>query len=338
MRLICFSYIQAYLDGEEFFNDIARSMQSGGFSLSPTEILRSGVQIFFSELAELKYYIIMFFCLGAVGAVINLMSDGFKAKVGEMSFFACFTLSAAAAVKCYGVCLEYATSVIADMTDFITKLTPLISTLVITSGKTVSAGAFHPVLMTSVYIVGIICSKCIVPLASYSAVLSVANNISSQVQITGVCRLISSLTKWILALSFTLFTGICGIYGFSAPALDALGAKTAKFAVGSLVPIVGGFLSDTLETVVSGSMMMKNTVGGAGLFVLCGICAMPIIKIGAMALAVRISSAIAEPISDRRISKLLSDISSAITILFAMVVTVAVLFIICVSIVLATTN
>lgn len=338
MRLICFSGADVYLEGEPLFNDIVGKMQSGDFTLSPTSVMSYVANEFFGQFHELSYYIILFFCLGAVGALINLMSESFKSKSGEISFFACFALSAAAAVKCFGVCLEYALDVIGKMTDFITKLMPAITTLVITSGKPVSAGAFHPVLMTAVYAVSIICSKCIVPLASYSAILSVANNVSSEVQITGVCRLISSCAKWILALSFTLFTGICGIYGFSAPALDAVSAKTVKFAVGSLVPVVGNFLSDTLETVVTGSQMMKNTVGGAGLAAMCVICAVPIMKIGAMALAVRVSSAIVEPISDRRISALLCDISGAVVILFGMVAAVAVLFIICISILLAATS
>ena len=224
------------------------------------------------------------------------------------------------------------------MTDFITKLSPILAGLIMTSGASMSAASFHPVLSAAVYAVTIICDKCIIPLASYAAVLSIANNISDQVQISGTCRLISSIAKWILALSFTLFTGICGIYGFSAPALDVVSAKTVKFAVGSLVPIVGSFLSDTLETVVSGGKMMKNTVGSAGLVVLCSICAVPIIKIGVMSLVVRIASAVTEPISDRRISSLLSDISGAITILFGMVATVCVLFIICISIILAATG
>lgn len=327
-----------YLQGEDLFNDTVESISSGGFTLSPTGIASWVIDMLFSEIHELTGYIIVFFCLGVMSAVVSLMGDNLKAKVSEVSFFACFTLTAATAVKCYSICLDYAGQVIGDMTDFITKLSPMLAGLIVTSGAPVTAGAFHPVLMGAVYVVSIVCQKCIIPLASYSAILSIANNLSDQVQITGTCRLISSIAKWILALSFTLFTGICGIYGFSAPALDAMSAKTVKFAVGSLVPVVGNFLSDTLETVISGGRLMKNTVGSAGIVVLCSICAVPVIKIGIMSLIVRVSSAIAEPISDRRISGLLSDISSAITILFGMTVTAAVLFIICISILLSATT
>jgi len=332
MRLIWCNVTDGLFDGT------VESIKNGTFTLLPVDIAEKIGNMLLSEIKELTGYIIIFFCLGVMSAVVNLMGDNLKAKVSEMSFFACFTLTAATSVQCFSVCLEYAVAVIGDMTDFITKLSPMLAGLIATSGAPVTAGAFHPVLMAAVYVVSIICEKCIVPLASYSVILSIANNLSDQVQISATCKLISSVSKWILALSFTLFAGICGIYGFSAPGLDAMSARTVKFAVGSLVPVVGGFLSDTLETVVTGGRMMKNTVGSAGIFVLCSVCAVPVIKIGMMSFIVRISSALVEPVSDSRVSKLLSDVSGAITILFGMVVTVAVLFIICISILLSVTS
>jgi hypothetical protein len=57
-----------------------------------------------------------------------------------------------------------------------------------------------------------------------------------------------------------------------------------------------------------------------------------------MAFTVKISAALVEPVTDSRIYRLLSDISGAITILFGMVATSAVLFLICISIILAMTG
>ena len=84
--------------------------------------------------------------------------------------------------------------------------------------------------------------------------------------------MVKSISKWLMAAIITIFTGISAIYGFSSPALDAVSGKAVKFAVGSLVPVVGTFLSDTLETVVSGTRLMKNAVGTSGIIVMCVIC------------------------------------------------------------------
>ena len=318
--------------------NIASSIRNGGFELSPVGILESLLNMGFSQVQELARYLVLFMCFGMLTTLISLLGKDMSAQVGSAGFFACYGAVAATAIKCFSICQEYASNTIGDMTEFITKLSPMLATLIITSGKSVTAATFHPVLSAAVYVVSIICYKCVFPLTSYAVVLSVADNLSDQVRISGICKLMNSISKWILALSFTLFTGICAVYGFSAPSLDAVGAKTIKFAVGSLVPVVGGFLAETLETVVSGGRLMKNSVGAAGLVVLCTMCAMPVIKIGAMAIIVRISAAITEPVCDKRISALLMGISRSITTLFAMVATVAVLFLICISILLAATG
>ena len=64
----------------------------------------------------------------------------------------------------------------------------------------------------------------------------------------------------------------------------------------------------------------------------------PILKIGAMSFSIKLASVFVEPISDSRISKLLRDISESVTILFGMVVTFVVLFIITISIILSATR
>lgn len=336
MQYTCYS--PQVVSAMERAEEIASSMREGAYEFSPVSLINKLIELSVSEFHDLGSCLIIFFCIGLLTTIVRLLEQNLSSGVGNMAFFACYSGAAAMGVKCFSVCLDYASEVIGEMTDFITKLSPMLMTLIVTSGKSISVAAFSPVLSGAVYVISIICEKCILPLASYSVILTITDNIGDNVQLSGLCRLTGSASKWILTLVFTLFTGICAIYGFATPSLDAVSAKTVKFAVGSLVPVVGGFLSETLETVITSGKMMKNTIGSAGLVVLCSICMGPIIKIGAMALIVRISSAITEPVSDVRISKLLNGISNSVTILFGMVATVAVLFLITISIILASTG
>ncbi len=336
MRYTCFSL--QILSAIKRAEEIALSMREGGFELSPVSLINKFIDICIGEFHDLGSCLIVFFCIGLLTTIVRLLEQNMSSGVSNMAFFACYSGAAATGVRCFSVCLDYASGVIGEMTDFITKLSPMLMTLIVTSGKSISAAAFNPVLSGAVYVISIICHKCILPLASYSVILTITDNIGDNIQLSGLCRLTSSASRWILTLVFTLFTGICAIYGFATPSLDAVSAKTVKFAVGSLVPVVGGFLSETLETVITSGKMMKNTLGSAGLIALCSICIAPIIKIGAMALIIRLSAAITEPVSDIRISKLLGGISSSVTILFGMVATVAVLFLITISIILASTG
>ncbi len=326
-----------YIEGHESFNEAVFEMAGGNFSFDIESIIHTISDLFTSEIKNNAHYLILFFIIGTVSSVVGLIEFHDK-SASAASFFACFTLCAGVALKMLSGILEYAITVVDLMADFITKLAPILTTLLLTSGKTFSAGAFHPILASAVFVVTLIVKKCVIPLAIYGSVLSVANNINEQIQISSFCRLISSVSKWILTAAFTIFAGICGIYGFAAPALDVVGAKTAKFAVGTLVPVVGRFLSDSLETVISGSRLIKNAVGGAGIFTLFTICSIPIIKITVMLFFMRISAALIEPFADKKIAKLLSDMADVVAVIFGMVLTITVLFIICISIIISTTN
>ncbi len=327
------------LEGENLFNDTVEKAVSGQLSLNPVNILNMISDDLMREVRECAADVMILFIIAAISGIITTVSNSLGSKsTGEAAFFACFTLMSAAAVKCFSVAMQYGTEVVTAMTNFITKLSPLLMLMIATSGKTFSAAAFQPIMSAAVYVVSVLIEKCLVPLIAFSSVLAVAGNISDKVQLSGFCRVVKSIAKWLMAAIITIFTGISGIYGFASPSLDAISGKAVKFAVGSLVPVVGSFLSDTLETVVSGTRLMKNSVGVSGIIVMCVICVIPILKIGVIQLMLKLTSAIAEPLTDKRISSMMWEMSESVTTVFAVVIMVAVLFLINISIMLAATN
>lgn len=326
------------IPGEDLYNETVEKTVSGELSLNPIDLLNMLSDDLLGEIRECADDVMILFIIAAISGVITTISSSFGNKsTSEAAFFACFTLMSAAAIKCFSVAMGYGTDVITAMSDFITKLSPVLMIMLATSGNVVSASAFQPVMSGAVYVVSVVIDKCLVPLIAFSSVLAVAGNISDKVQLSGFCRVVKSISKWLMAAIITIFTGISAIYGFSSPALDAVSGKAVKFAVGSLVPVVGTFLSDTLETVVSGTRLMKNSVGTAGIIVTCVICVIPVLKIGVIQLMLKLTSAIAEPLTDKRISSMMWEVSESVTTVFAVVIMVAVLFLINISIILAAT-
>lgn len=327
------------IDGYEMFGETASQIMDGGFTLDPVEIFNN---IAGSVLAELKAFsanaaaiLVMAVISSVIGTLNTSLGDN---AGGRAAFFAFFTLISGLALSCFSTALSYGTEVISHMTSFMNKLTPVLIVTLFTCCKSVSAAAFEPVLSAAVVVVSVIIEKCLVPLMTFSAVLAVAGNVGDKTKISGFIKIVKSVTRWLMAFVITLFTGINAIYGFSSAALDAVGAKTIKFAVGSLVPVVGGFLSDTLDTVVTSAGLLKNAVGISGIIIMCGICITPVIKIGIMQLMLKFVSAIVEPITDSRISSMLWEMSEAVTSVFGTVILTAVLFLINICIILTATG
>lgn len=340
---MCTTHVHALeipeIEGYSMFTDMTREIVGGNFSLRPADVfanvgslLRSGIKEFCATAAVIL-----------VMALLSSTVTALNSAVGEKpsstaAFFAFFTVISGLALTCFSRALGYGTEVIGYMTAFMSKLTPIIIVMLYACCKSASAAAFEPVLSAAVFIASEIVEHCLIPLITFSAVLAVAGNVGDKNRISGFVKIIKSASKWIMTLVITVFTGINTIYGFTSPAIDAVGTKTVKFAVGSLVPMVGGFLSDTLDTVTTSAAVMKNAVGVSGIVIMTLIAVVPIMKIGIMQVMLKLISAVVEPICDRRISAMLWDMSEALTAVFSIVVLTAVLFIINICIILRATG
>lgn len=323
----------------DIFYELRDSFLSGGTMLNPTVILSEMAKMLTTEIRASASLLGMMIIIGAVSGIVNILNSSDKrSDVSQSTFFACFVLMSMIVVKYFSLALGYATDVIDAMSEFITMLSPMLTALLMSCGQVTSASAFHPVLSSAVYAITVLSEKCIMPLVQLGAVLAIVNNLSGRVQVSGFNSFINSITKWILTAVLTIFSGVTAIYGFTTPVLDEISAKTVKFAVGSLVPVVGGLLSDAVQTVAGSTRLMKNAVGTAGVATICVVCIVPIIKIAVIVLMLKLTYAIMQPVTDSRISGLIKDVGGSVTMVLGMVITVAVLFIINISIVLAATN
>lgn len=327
------------ISGYDMFCVNVSEIVSGKFSLDPVDIFNNVINMVLAEVKAFSGQTAVLLVMTMLSSsVCNLDNSLGENAGGKAAFFTFFTVIGGIALSCFSTALAYGTEVISNMILFMNKLTPILMLMLFSCCKSVSAAAFEPVLSAAVFVVSVVIEKCLAPLMTFSAILAVAGNVGDKSRISGFVRMIKSITKWLMALIITLFTGINAIYGFTASSLDAVGAKTIKFAVGSLVPVVGGFLSDTLDTVASSAGLLKNAVGVSGMIIIVGICIAPVVKIGIMQMLLKLTAAITEPICDKRISGMIWDISEAVTSVFGIVILTSVLFLINICIILTATN
>ncbi len=325
------------IEGEDFFNETVEKISTGNFSITPENVLDYILNLLFEELSKSSSLIISIFVIALLSGSLNVINID-KSKASNAAYFSCFALMSVAVIKLITVAIGYGTAVINEMSDFVTKLSPILTVLLVSSGYATSASAFYPVFTSSIYLICLIIQKCIIPMIYAGCVIGIANNLSNYVQLNHFSNMLKSLSKWLLTASLTIFSGINAIYGFCAPSLDNLGMKTAKFAVGSIIPVVGNFLSESIETVLSGTKLMKNAVGTAGIVSLLVICIIPCIKVSAIMLTVKITAALIEPLSDKKYADMLNEAANCITMMFSSMLCVAVLFILSIAIIIGTTN
>ena len=327
------------IDGHAFYNSTAQEIVEGRLELNPVSIINLVKKSLFGEIENVKSMLKTIVLIGVSAGLLKVLNEAFgTGEVGEVAFFACFAIMSGVCVSVFSEAVGYGTEVVHNLCDFITKFEPVFMGLLVTGGAITQASAFQPVLAASVYILGILVDKCILPIIYFSAILGIVNNIGARVEIGTLNKLLTSVSKWLLTGVLTLFSAILTLYGFGTSALNAVAAKGIKFAVGSLVPVVGGLLSDTVETVISGTNLLKNAVGTAGMITVISMVFVPALKIWIMMMLLKVTAALCEPFSDKRITGLLLSVSDSVSAMFQLVITSGVLFIISIGIILISTG
>ena len=116
---------------------------------------------------------------------------------------------------------------------------------------------------------------------------------------------------------------------------DTLTAKTARFIIGSSVPVAGGVLSEALGTVLSSVTLLKSSIGIYGA-VACAAILLPLITELLIWRAVLIITAGAAGLfSLPQISGLLKAVDSMMSVLLGIILTVGAVFIISLAVVVS---
>ncbi len=171
-----------------------------------------------------------------------------------------------------------------------------------------------------------------------SVVLTAVGNLTEGVKLGKLSDFFSSVSKWLLGTAFFLFSAFMAVQGITASVYDGVSVRTAKFAISKYVPVIGGYLSDGLNLVMSGSVLVKNAVGTTAI-VLLFVSVIPVVaQILLLALSLRFAGAIIEPLGDSRMSAMVTGLGKNLTLLVSVVLAVTFLYFLFLVLIVCTGN
>lgn len=105
------------------------------------------------------------------------------------------------------------------------------------------------------------------PLLGIFLAFCIAGSLNSQINIGGIISTVKKVVVWTLGFLLTIFVGLLTIRGIVAGSADTVATKTTKFLLGSFVPVVGGALSEALNSVQGCMGVIRSSVGSLGIIV-----------------------------------------------------------------------
>jgi len=341
---IDFSEFKEYLDGIDTFSDkdffsYLSDMIKGEYKVNFSSIGDYLLKNLLSKVYELlpvfiSVIAIAVFCGLINGVKGNLLSD----RTSDIIFFVCF-LSIILILSGTIFSLFQETKVVIENISKLNEImSPIILTLMVASGGKVSAGVYKPVVsLLSGGIINLILYV-IFPLVIIMTIFHVLSNFSSSIKFKKFSQFISSLIKWVIGISVTVFSFFMTAQGITSASIDGISLRATKYAISNSIPLIGGFLKDGFDIVIAGSVLIKNAVGIMGLFSLFFIILSPVITIAVVSLLFRLVASLTEPICDIRISDFCTSISSGISYLVVCILMVGFMFFISVLLMIFSAN
>jgi stage III sporulation protein AE len=271
--------------------------------------------------------------------ILENMQNAFERNtVSTVAYGIAYLVLMVLAINSFHLAISYAKDAIRDMSDFMLAMIPLVIALLASVGNLASATMFHPIIIFMINTSGILISTVIFPLLFLSAMLSIASLFSERYKVTQLATLLRNIAMGALGSFLTIFLAVISIQGATSAVADGVTLRTAKYLTGNLIPVVGRMFSDAADTVLNASLLVKNAVGLAGVFILIVLCAFPALKILVLALTYNISSAVLQPLGNSPIISALGTIGKSLLFVFAALATVGLMFFLAITIIIAAGN
>ena len=227
---------------------------------------------------------------------------------------------------------------IRNIQSVVEVVSPILISLLALIGASGSTIIYQP---TIVFLVGGVIEFAVYVLSgivSLYFVLSIIGAITDHIKINKFKSFLSSCFKFSLGAVFTIFVGYLSLNGITASAKDGISIKTAKFALRSYLPLIGGYVSESYEVFRAGSVLIKNSIGVIGVVILFSIIIVKVINLILYSLSFKLTSALIEPFGSNKITEFLSSLGTIFNFLLTTIVCVFMMCFILLVVIISTAN
>lgn len=326
-----------YMPDLSFSNLVNTYKSSGKLSYTIKDFSQNILKFLFKEIIGNSKLLIELLFIGIMCSILQNIQNSFDSYgVSKIAYYVCFLLMITIIIKSFALTMNIAKGAIDSMVQFTNALMPALLTLLAAVGGFTSAAMLDPVLVFVIKIISDIIRDFIIPLTMLVVVLNIVDSMSENIKVTRLAELIKQINYWTLGIIMTIFVGFITVRSSASSTIDQVTLKTTKYALDNFVPVVGKCMSDAISTVAGYTAIFKDAVSVAGLFILLIISIYPLLKILIIALIYKFVGAVMEPVVDKKVVDCLGAVGNSLVIMFAAVLSAAVMLFIMITMVAQT--
>lgn len=233
-------------------------------------------------------------------------------------------------------CVVDARSVIQEHSLFILTFIPVLSGVVTASGQPMTGTAYNLLVFWMCQLTARLVTAVFLPLLCCYLALSLTAVVCPKLKLDGFIGGVKTFVTWALGLILTVFVGLLTVQSVVASGGDTIAAKTTKFFIGSMIPVVGGALSELFSAAQGCIQLVKGTLGAFGVLATALTFLPALVRNGVWYLTISLGSLISELLGLPQITRLLKSLSSTVGIILAVLLYDALLIIISTTLLIVT--
>ncbi|MDE5617914.1 MAG: stage III sporulation protein AE, partial [Clostridia bacterium] len=272
------------LENKSVFSDGVKKLVSdiinGDYTLGFSQffsLLTSGV------VGGIKGFLPAFISIFAVCILLSLMqglSSGFlRSNTQEIVHFVCYgAVIIILATQITDMAMS-AVNTIKSMHKLMEIVFPVLITMMTALGGVATVGVYQPLMAILSTTVSSMIFTVIMPCFVAAVIFNIIGNLSENIRLRKMTKFFKSAGTYVLGGMFSLFAAFLTFQGLTGGIADSISVKTAKFAMQSYIPILGGYLSEGFDLVMTSVVLIKNSVGIVVVFLVLALIISPIITI-----------------------------------------------------------
>lgn len=327
---------EKYTDEFDLY-DIFKEGLTGRFDNN--KILKILLKTFNNNLKESLLTISGIIIIVIINSILQSISENLgNESVSKIAFFIQYILIVTLIMKNFSDIITNTKNAILDLSSFSLILIPLLSTLIVATGNITTSSLIEPILLSLVSFISNFITSILIPIILVATALGIMSKVSSQIQIEKLSKFLKKSSVWVLTTVLGIFMGLASLESGLTSNVDNITKKAGKSIISTAVPVVGGIIGDAIDTIVGYTNIIKNAAGIVGIFVVLSICIKPIMELATLTIVYSLSSALCEPIADKKVVELIDQMSSTFKVMLAVMVTITLMVIIGLALVIRITS
>ena len=213
--------------------------------------------------------------------------------------------------------IRMAAETVTEMSEYEKLLLPVVTAAMAAQGGVNSATALYAGSAFFNTVLSALLGKLLLPVQYLFLGAATAGAALGNDTLKALKNSIRDMILWCMKTLLSLFTAYLGITGVVTGATDAALTKAAKTTISTMIPIVGGILSDASEAVLVGAGVLRSSLGLYGIFAILAVFLEPFGKIGVQYLILKGAQTMCALFGTKRSVELIGDFAEVMRMLLA---------------------